>query len=66
MTQACTSFSYPPTDVPDHWQQQQQQQRALHVPQPPDLSRVQGPVDQVRSRCTRDVSGDGHDDDDGC
>lgn len=43
----CVGTAYPPTAVPQHWAQQQQQQR-LVVPEPPDLSRVLGPREQVR------------------
>ena len=44
----CVSQAYPPTAVPQHWpQHKHQKQQQLSVPEPPDLSSVLGPVQQV-------------------
>jgi hypothetical protein len=51
MDACCVGTAYPPTALPQHWAQQQQQQQQpqrLVVPDPPDLSRVLGPREQVR------------------
>jgi hypothetical protein len=43
----CNVPTYAPLEPPASWQQQQQQQGELVIPDLPDLSRVLGPLQQV-------------------